>query len=158
APFEAARNHDLKGIGESLLGYVRNHRAYHFVVDRFGRVHRIVLESDSASHAGYSVWADSNSIYVNLNHSFLGVAIETQSDGANSAVWLNDAQVHATRILTEALRAKYGIAAENCVTHAQVSVNPDNMQAGYHTDFGGTFPFQKVGLPDNYGYPLPSIR
>src|SRR5262249_34687032 len=86
------------------------------------------------------------------------VAIETQSDGPSRTVWINDAQVHAARILTEVLRARYAIAAENCVTHAQVSVNPDNMQAGYHTDFGSSFPFQKVGLPDNYGYPLPAIR
>jgi hypothetical protein len=55
------------------------------------------------------------------------------------------------------LRAQFTIPAENCVTHAQVSVNPTRMLAGYHMDWGSSFPFEAVGLPDNYARPLPSI-
>jgi hypothetical protein len=55
------------------------------------------------------------------------------------------------------LRSRYGIAAENCVTHAQVSVNPQNMRIGSHTDWAGKFPFAGVGLPDNYSLPLASL-
>jgi hypothetical protein len=43
------------------------------------------------------------------------------------------------------------------VTHAQVSVNPDNILVGYHTDWAGNFPFRDIGLSDNYGAPPASI-
>jgi hypothetical protein len=56
APFEADQNRTLKRIGESLLEYVRSKRAYRFLIDRFGRVYRIVGEGDAANHAGHSVW------------------------------------------------------------------------------------------------------
>jgi hypothetical protein len=60
-------------------------------------------------------------------------------------------------MLTEMLRSRYGIRAENCVTHAQVSVNPSNMQVGYHTDWASGFPFEQVGLPNNYAQALPAV-
>src|ERR1700727_2234240 len=55
------------------------------------------------------------------------------------------------------LRSLYGIAAEDCVTHAQVSVNPQNMRIGSHTDWAGKFPYAGVGLPDNYAIPIASM-
>jgi hypothetical protein len=55
------------------------------------------------------------------------------------------------------LRSRYGIVAENCVTHAQVSVNPSNMRVGYHTDWASSFPFERLGLPDNYARALPAL-
>jgi hypothetical protein len=60
-------------------------------------------------------------------------------------------------MLTEMLRSRYRIAAANCVTHAQVSVNPSNMRVGYHTDWASSFPFTALGLPDNYALPLPAL-
>jgi hypothetical protein len=60
-------------------------------------------------------------------------------------------------MLVEMLRSRYRIPAANCVTHAQVSVNPSNMQAGYHTDWAFGFPFEQLGLPDNYARDLPSV-
>jgi hypothetical protein len=60
-------------------------------------------------------------------------------------------------MLTEMLRSRYKIPARNCVTHAQVSVNPSNMQIGYHVDWASSFPFEKLGLPDNYATPSPAI-
>jgi hypothetical protein len=60
-------------------------------------------------------------------------------------------------MLTELLRGRYRIPATNCATHLQVSVNPDNMRVGYHTDWASGFPFEQVGLPDNYALPLPSV-
>jgi len=70
---------------------------------------------------------------------------------------VNEAQVHAAKVLTEMLRSKYNLAAESCVTHAQVSVNPENMRIGWHTDWGAGFPFLAVGLPDNYEQPNPAL-
>lgn len=156
-PFEPGQNGALKKIGESLLEYVQRNRAYHFVIDRFGRVYRVVAESDSANHAGYSVWSDDEWLYVNLNQSFLGMAFESQNHPAQDEPEVSPAQVRAAGMLIEMLRARYGIAADHCVTHAQVSVNPSNMQVGYHTDWASGFPFEALGLPDNYARPLPAI-
>ena len=69
----------LTRIGEEVLQLVQQNRSYHFVVDRFGRVFRIVREEDVAYHSGNSVWADQQRVYVGLNTSFLGVAIQTQT-------------------------------------------------------------------------------
>jgi N-acetylmuramoyl-L-alanine amidase len=64
APFEAEHNEALKRIGESLLDYIRRRRSYHFLIDRFGRVYRVVAEMDAANHAGHSVWADDRRRYI----------------------------------------------------------------------------------------------
>jgi hypothetical protein len=155
APFESSQKSALKRIGQELLIYIRSKRAYHFLIDRFGRVHRIVVESDTANHAGHSVWADSQWLYLDLNASFIGVAFEARTQADQQLI--NDPQLHAARELTEMLRSKYNLPAENCVTHAQVSVNPENMRIGYHTDWGNGFPFREVGLPDNYEIPNPAF-
>jgi hypothetical protein len=156
-PFEASANGALKRIGESLIAFVRRKRAYHFLIDRFGRVYRIVSESDAAEHAGYSVWSDDAWLYLNLNESFLGVSFEAQTEPGQVDPSVSPAQIHAAAMLTEMLRSRYDISANNCVTHAQVSVNPDNMRVGYHTDWASSFPFAQLGLPDNYARPLPSL-
>ena len=158
APFEARENGILKRIGESLAEYVRRKHAYNFLIDRFGRVYRIVAESDAANHAGTSVWADDQWLYINLNESFLGVSIEAETEAGQSESPMSPAQSTATRMLTEMLRSRYGIAAVNCVTHGQVSVNPANMLAGYHTDWASGFPFTSLGLTDNYSRPLPAVH
>ena len=156
AAFSPEDNGTLRRIGESLLDYVRRKCAYHFVIDRFGRVHRVVRESDAANHAGFSVWADERWLYVNLNESFLGVSFEARTDPRGGAA-VSPAQVRAGAMLVEMLRSRYRIPAANCVTHAQVSINPSNMRAGYHTDWAFGFPFEQVGLPDNYARDLPSL-
>lgn len=156
AEFRADQASRLKLLGKYLLRYVRDERAYHYLIDRFGRVWRIVRESDASNHAGYSVWADDRWTYVNLNWSFLGVSVEGQS-APTAGGGITRAQVLALRQLTEMLRSRHGIAATNCVTHAQVSVNPFNRQAGYHYDWATRFPFAALGLPDNYQIPVPSL-
>jgi len=157
APFAAQDTPVLKRLGESLLEYIRRERSYHYLIDRFGRVYRVVAESDTAYHAGYSVWADDQFFYVNLNDSFLGISFEAHTDAAQSGEIVNPAQVRAGAVLTEMLRSRYRIPAGNCVTHAQVSVNPSNMLVGYHTDWAAGFPFAEIGLPDNYQRALPSL-
>ena len=61
------------------------------------------------------------------------------------------------RALVEMLRARYAIPRLDCVTHAQVSVNRDNGEIGWHTDFASGFPFEELGLPDNYALPPASL-
>jgi hypothetical protein len=157
APFEPGENRHLVRIGTAVLDYVKQNRFYHFVIDRFGRVFRIVKETDVANHAGMSVWGDEKGTYVNLNTSFLGVSFESAQTPGEDTPAATPAQIHAGRVLTEMLRSKYGIPAANCVTHAQVSVNPSNMLIGWHTDWAGIFPFAEMGLPDNYAAPPASL-
>ncbi|MEO8098903.1 MAG: peptidoglycan recognition family protein [Acidobacteriota bacterium] len=147
APFEEASSEKLATLGHLLLRFVRREHSYHYLIDRFGRVYRVVEESDAANHAGYSVWGDSRGVYVNLNDSFLGIAFEAKTDNAAD---VSAAQFTSARMLTEMLRSKYKIAREDCVTHAQVSVNPLNMRIGNHTDWAHGFPFAAMNLPDNY--------
>lgn len=157
APFQEDETPALKRLGESLLAYVCRKQAYHYLIDRFGRVFSIVEDSGIANHAGYSVWADAQWFYINLNESFLGISFEAQTDPAEAAPSVSPGQVRAAAMLTEMLRSRYHIAAENCVTHAQVSVNPANMLIGYHTDWATGFPFADLGLPDNDRRPLPAL-
>jgi hypothetical protein len=156
-PFEPQQTERLNLVGKALLEYVRSKRAYNFVIDRFGRVHEIVAQSDAANHAGHSVWADDQTLYVNLNDSFIGVSFEALTEPGQAASNLAAPQWRSAQALTEMLRSRYAIAAANCVTHAQVSVNPANMRIGYHTDWASGFPFKRAGLPDNYALPLPAI-
>lgn len=157
APFEAEENAALKRIGESLLDYLKRQRAYNFLIDRFGRVYRVVKEGDAANHAGNSIWADANWVYLNLNQSFLAISFETRTLPGQEEAAVNPAQVRSAALLTEMLRKRYGIAPGNCVTHGQVSVNIANRLIGYHTDWASGFPFDQLGLPDNYALPLPSV-
>jgi len=157
ADFDEDHVRRLQLIGEALLRYVQENRSYHYLVDRFGRVWRVVRESDAANHAGYSVWADDHRTFVNLNRSFLGISLEAQTQQEDGRSAATPAQVNALRLLTEMLRSKYTIPAINCVTHAQVSVNPSNLRIGYHTDWAAGFPFAEVGLPDNYSRPLAAL-
>lgn len=157
APFEADQNRVLKKIDESLLEYVRRKHAYHFLIDRFGRVYRVVAETDAANHSGNSIWADDRWLYLNLNQSFFGVSIEARTEPGQVEAEMSPAQLRAAAMLTEMLRSRYHIAAGNCVTHAQVSVNPSNMQIGYHRDWASSFPFEQLGLPDNYQRALPAL-
>ncbi len=157
AVFEEANNRKLRRAAEGMLGFVEKQRAYHFVIDKFGRVFRTVPENEPANHAGASVWADEKYYFVNMNHSFLGVSFDGQSRGEDGKPSVTEAQMTSARLLTEVLRSRYRIPAANCVTHAQVSVNPGNMGVGYHTDWADGFPFAKLGLPVNYLTPLPAI-
>jgi hypothetical protein len=157
APFESGKNGVLKRIGESLLKFIRHRQAYNFVIDRFGRVYRVVGEDQVANHSGNSVWADENWSYVNLNASFLAISFEAVSPAAQAEAEITPAQVHAGAMLVEMLRRRYRIPAGNCVTHAQVSVNPSNMRLGFHVDWAAGFPFEAMGLPDNYAVALPAL-
>jgi hypothetical protein len=155
-PFEPDETARLRRAGEDLLDYVRRRRSYHFVIDRFGRVYRIVAESGAANHAGHSVWADRQWLYLNLNAAFLGIAFEARTD-AGSGARLEPAQILAGRLLTAMLRSRYRLPAEDCITHAQVSVNPRNCEIGYHTDWAANFPYAAMGLDDNYRLPVPAV-
>jgi len=152
-PVEPDQVRTLQRTRDDVLAHVRRDRLYNFVIDRFGQVFRVVPESQTAFHAGHSVWADSSYVFIDLNESFLGVAFEMKVGETATA-----AQRHAGKLLTEMLRSAYGIPDANCVTHAQVSVNPVNMRIGYHTDWGGGFPFADMGLAAGYRAPVAAVE
>ena len=156
--FEEGNNRDLQRVGKWLIDFVARHHYYHYLIDRFGRVHRIVPEDQLANHAGRSVWASEAQTFVDLNASFLGISLESETQrGVLISDTVTAAQVHALRTLLVMLRLKYGIDEANCITHAQVSVNADNFRIGAHTDWASNFPFGEVGLPDNYLRPSPAM-
>ena len=155
-PLEASFNDNLRGSSQNLLRYVRQNRLYHYVIDRFGRVYRVVAEDAKANHAGHSVWEDEGRIVLNLNHAFLGVSFETRWEGGR-ALPITRAQFSAGRDLADHLRHKWGITPGMCVTHGLTSVNPTKYLIGHHVDWARGFPFDAFGLPDQYARPLPSV-
>lgn len=158
-PFDGKHNSSLQVHSKGLLEYARSRALYNYVIDRFGRVYRIVRDEDAASHAGNSIWSDGRNVYVNLSASFIGICFEGQSKGGRAvgADGINEAQIYAARVLTAVLRSKYSIEDANCVTHGLVSVNPSNYLVGYHTDWVAAFPFGALGLKDKYESELTSI-
>ncbi|HKP13044.1 MAG TPA: peptidoglycan recognition family protein [Blastocatellia bacterium] len=158
-PFDNEYNASLQTHSKALLEYARGHRLYNYVIDRFGRVYRVVRDEEAASHAGNSAWSDGRDLYLNLNASFIGVCFEGQSrrGKAVGADGINETQIYAARQLTAVLRSKYQIADANCVTHGLVSVNPSNKLMGYHTDWVTGFPFAAIGLTDKYETEIAAI-
>jgi len=158
-PFSGQFNSSLKNVSKALLEYAREHRLYNYIIDRFGRIYRIVRDEDVSNHAGNSLWGDHGDFYVNLNASFIGICLEGKYT-PRKAVGpedINEAQLYAARVLTAVLRSKYGIEDRNCVTHGLVSVNPSNHLLGYHTDWLSGFPFEAMGLSNKYSSELIAV-
>ena len=129
------------------------------MIDRFGRVYRIIKDMNYAYHAGESVWASGDEIYVNLNHSFIGVSFEGRSTlaGTMNEPSITTMQMVSARRLNNMLRQRYNIEDRNCVVHGLISVNAKNKIIGYHLDWAQDFPFELLGISDKYHVPSPSI-
>jgi hypothetical protein len=151
-PIDPAETRELMRTREDLIRHVRTGMLYNFIIDRFGQAFRIVPEDEVAFHAGHSIWSDRDRVYNGLNESFIGVAFETQTGEA-----LEAAQIRTGRLLVDYLRGRYAIEEANCVTHAQVSVNPENMRIGFHTDWAASFPFEQFGLHPGYSAAVSSV-
>jgi hypothetical protein len=155
-PLEASYNETLRDSTQRLLRYVQRNRLYNYMVDRFGRVYRVVEEETKANHAGHSVWTRGNEVYLSLNAAFLGVSFETRWEGGH-ALPITQAQFLAGRNLSDYLRARWKIAADMCVAHGLTSVNPKKHLIGHHVDWARGFPFEAFGLPDQYSRPAPAV-
>jgi hypothetical protein len=155
-PMEPDYNENLRDSSQRLLRYIQRKRLYNYVVDRFGRVFRVVEETSKANHAGHSVWATRDEVHLNLNHAFLGVCFETRWEGGH-ALPITQAQLAGGRALTAWLRHRWKIAPDMCTTHGIASVNPTERLIGRHLDWARGFPFEAFGLPDVYATPAPSV-
>jgi hypothetical protein len=149
-PFTDKYNASLLHNSQSLMEYTRSHKLYNYIIDRFGRIYRIVGDESVANHAGNSIWSDGRSVYVNLNSSFLGISFEGKSGAGKGPDGITEAQIYAARALTAVLRSKYQIKDANCTTHGLVSTNPTSRLLGHHTDWVANFPFEAVGLTNKY--------
>jgi hypothetical protein len=155
-PLEPGYQQELRKGSEALLRFVKREQAYNYMIDRFGRVYRIVEDDDRANHAGHGVWARGDEVYLDLNSAFLGVSFESRWEGGRTLP-ITRAQLIAGRNLTNYLRQRFAIAPEMCVTHGLASVSPKRGLIGYHLDWARGFPFAAFGLPDLYAQPTPSV-
>ena len=155
-PLEENYERELRRSSASLLRYVQRTQAYNYLIDRFGRVYRIVDDETRANHAGRGVWARNEDVYLDLNSAFLGVSFESRWEGGKSLP-ITRAQLIAGRNLTHYLRQRFAIAPEMCVTHGLTSVNAKRKLIGYHLDWARGFPFEAFGLPNLYAHPTPSV-
>jgi hypothetical protein len=153
---EEGNNDRLRHNSQNLLKYIQRNRCYHYVIDRFGRVYRVVDEATRANHAGYSIWRQSDRVYLNLNSQFIGICFETRWEGGR-ALPITKAQLTAGRDLTDYLRNRYKIPPEMCTAHGLASVNPKKHLIGHHIDWARGFPFEAFGLPDQYERPDPAV-
>jgi len=77
-PMDESNNERLRVSSQRLLTYIQRKRLYHYVIDRFGRVFRVMNDASKANHAGFSIWRRGDDVYLNLNHAFLGICFETR--------------------------------------------------------------------------------
>jgi hypothetical protein len=155
-PLEESFNEQLRDSSQNLLHYLRKNRVYHYLIDRFGQVFRVVEETDKANHAGMSVWSSGSRVYLNLNGPTIGVSFETRWEGGR-ALPITRAQLEAGRRLTDYLRHKWSIEASLCVTHGLASVSSKKRLIGHHLDWARGFPFEAFGLPDHYRSVSPAV-
>ena len=155
-PLEPGYEKEVRKGSEALLKFVKREQAYNYIIDRFGRVYRVVDDDSRANHAGHGVWARGDEVYLDLNSAFLGVSFESRWEGGRTLP-ITRAQLIAGRNLTHYLRQRFAIAPEMCVTHGLASVAPKRGLIGYHLDWARGFPFKAFGLPDLYAQPLPSV-
>jgi hypothetical protein len=155
-PLRESFNERLRDSSQNLLRYLKRNRVYHYLIDRFGQVFRVVEEEGKANHAGMSVWSAGERVYLNLNGPTLGVSFETRWEGGR-ALPITRAQFEAGRRLSDHLRHKWSIEADMCVTHGLVSVNPRRHLIGHHLDWARGFPFEAFDLPDQYRRPSPAV-
>lgn len=155
-PLEAGYGLQLRESSAALLRYVRRTKAYNYLIDRFGRVYRVVDDETRATHAGHAIWARGDDVYLDLNGAFLGVSFESRWQGGQTLP-ITQAQLIAGRNLTNYLRQRFAIAPQMCVTHGLASVSPRQHLIGYHLDWARGFPFAAFGLPDLYAHPPPSV-
>lgn len=160
-PLEAKNESRLRQSSSELIKYVQRAQAYNYLIDRLGRVYRVVADETRASHAGNSVWAQGEDIYLDLNAAFIGISFESRWEAPKGeegrALPITRAQLIAGRNLTNLLRQRFKIAPEMCVTHGLTSIAPRQFLIGYHRDWATGFPFAAFGLPDQYSEPPASV-
>jgi hypothetical protein len=165
----------IKEYSRLLIRYLNKKKAYHYFIDRFGKIYRLIQDDHVAFHSGNSIWADDEFLYLDLNHAFIGVCFEGKDFEAikpsdtslqnenHPAIFpmerssINEAQLISGKELTDWLRVKYKISQNNCIPHGLVSVNPYDRLIGHHLDLSHGFPFDFFEISNKYEEPIPAI-
>ena len=118
---------------------------YHYLIDRFGRVFRVVEEKDKANHAGH--------LGLERGRPRLPEP-ERRHDRASRSRRAGRAAGRCRSRAPSSRRGaaspttcahKWSIAPEMCVTHGLASVNPKKHLIGHHLDWARGFPFAAFG-------------
>ncbi|RPJ78435.1 MAG: N-acetylmuramoyl-L-alanine amidase, partial [Deltaproteobacteria bacterium] len=165
----------IKEYSRLLIRYLNKKKSYHYFIDRFGKIYRLIREDHAAFHSGNSIWADDEFLYLDLNHAFIGVCFEGKDFETNKPSdtamkkenqqaivpmeqsSINEAQLISGKELTDWLRVKYKIPQNNCVPHGLASVNPYDRLIGHHLDLSHGFPFDFFEIRNKYEEPIPAI-
>jgi len=109
--------HTTEGAKASALRKLRKNGEAHYLVDREGRVYRIVHRSRLAYHAGRSMWSGER----NLDTCSIGI----ETVGYHNRE-LTEAQYAALRELLAELQGIYRIPDRNVLTHCMVAYGTPN--------------------------------
>lgn len=109
--------HTTEGEKKGALAKLRHAGEAHYLVDRQGRVSRIVDRDRIATHAGRSMWNGTH----NLDHHSVGIEIVGYHDRP-----LEAAQLRALKELISQLKSLYGVPDERVLTHSMVAFGTPN--------------------------------
>lgn len=106
----------------------QNDVSIHYLVQRDGRVYKVIPEQHRAWHAGVGVMPDGER---DPNSWSLGIELEHLNEPSYT-----DAQLDSAAELVAALMAQYGITGEHVVSHASVALPPGRKIDPVNFDWG----------------------
>lgn len=109
--------HTTEGEKKGALAKLRHAGEAHYLVDREGRVSRIVERDRVATHAGRSMWGGTEG----LDHHSVGIEIVGYHDRP-----LQAAQLRALKELIAQLKSLYRVPDERVLTHSMVAYGTPN--------------------------------
>lgn len=109
--------HTTEGEKKGALAKLRHAGEAHYLVDRQGRVTRIVERDRIARHAGRSMWSGIEA----LDHHSVGIEIVGYHDRP-----LQAAQLRALKELIAQLKSRYRVPDERVLTHSMVAYGTPN--------------------------------
>jgi hypothetical protein len=73
--FTPDNNEAIQKGSRQLIEWIRDHKLYNYLIDRYGDIYRIIRDEHAADHAGHSVWADAKNTYVLLKDRLIVVLL-----------------------------------------------------------------------------------
>lgn len=114
--------HATVGSAESALNWLCNpvsKVSTHYLIDKSGRIYRLVSDDLSAWHAGKSRWRGLSATDIALGS--IGIELENRNDGRDP---YPPAQLDSLVELSHMLVVKYGILSDMVVRHLDIAIPP----------------------------------